>query len=81
MADFTDTFEKTDLTTALTLASQRDRRALLRVEERERLLVAVYSDGLEIAWQAEECYSYSDVTPDVDWTPPSVWLRDGRDDD
>ena len=72
MTDLTDTFVEISLPKALFLASSR---SYLETKHRERLLVASFSDGLEIAWQSECSGPYSDETPDIDWEPPTVWVR------
>ena len=69
---FTDAFQEIDLQTALELAASH---GYLRTEERQRLLVAVLSDGTEVAWQSECSGPYSELTPDLNWKPPTIWAR------
>ena len=76
--ELTKRFITTDLQTALRLAAERETRTFIKYEERLRLLVAVFNDGLEIAWQSECSGPYSEVTPDLDWEPPTVLIRNAK---
>ena len=70
-----DKFSEITLQQALHLAAQQDERHFVRYEEKERMLVAVYSDGLEIGWQSEHEDCSTEYTPMNDWNPPTVWAR------
>jgi len=70
----TETFQEITLQEALLLASERIGQ-LLHTDDRDRLLVAVFADGLEIAWKSECAGPYSEDTPDLDWDKPTVLAR------
>ncbi len=74
-SELSSQFVETDLRSALQLASERETRSLIEYQNRGRLIVAVYSDGLEVAWQSEHWGPYSEDTPDIDWAPPTVHVR------
>lgn len=67
-----ENFQEIGLCDALKIASEL---VLLRQETRDRMIVAVFSNGTEIAWVSEGGQPYSDVTPDPNWYPPTVWIR------
>jgi len=71
--EFSDTFREVPLSEALGWASELP--PMLRMVERDRLLVAVFAGGLEIAWRSECAGPYSEVTPDLNWDAPTVWAR------
>ena len=72
MTDLTDIFTEVSLQDALWLAHTRNYD---RGDNRDMMLVAIFSDGLEIAWRSEGSGPYSDETPDIDWEPPTIWAR------
>ena len=77
-SDLGDTFVETDLRSALLLAGERETRTLIEYQDQIRMIVAVYSDGLEIAWKSECGGPYSEVTPDLSWEPPTVYVRNEK---
>ncbi len=77
-SELTEEFVETDLRTVLTLAGERETRSLIEYLDQCRMMVAVYSDGLEIAWQSECDGPYSEVTPDLSWQPPTVHVRNAK---
>ncbi len=63
MIELTDKFKETDLTTALTLAAQPNRKLIgerYDTDVGDHMLVAVYSDGLEIGWESDVSSHYGD---------------------
>jgi hypothetical protein len=70
-----ETFREVTLTKALALAADPSRKYSRCETRHSQMLVAIFSDGLEIAWQSEGGQPISDVTPDPQWQPPTVWAR------
>ena len=68
----TNTYQRCTFKAALLFAKSRE-----FVEERDcgQLMACEFSDGLVIAFESGESRPYSEVTPDLDYDPPTAWVK------